>query len=149
MPLILPPAPQIPPKALKKQDANVDEPNTNLKTTVWNFFSGLKNYKHNKPLDDLVVPGSVKEFWQHDDKDYIKFEYGKLLVPKHVHVKLPLVMMKFHMWYYLACIYGLNFIETKIPGDSFNTSDFDLHVELVKLHTIFHLKMLDITMMTV
>jgi hypothetical protein len=58
-------------------------------------------------------------------------------------------MQKIHEWYYLACVYGLNFIEAKIPGDIFNTSDFDLHVEFVELHTIFCLKMLNITMMIV
>jgi hypothetical protein len=58
-------------------------------------------------------------------------------------------MQKFHEWYYLACVYGLNFIEAQIPGDIFNTSDFDLHIKLAELHTIFHLKMLDITMMFV
>jgi hypothetical protein len=31
---------------------------------------------------------------------------------------------------------------------NFNTSNFDLHVELAELHTMFHLKMIDITMMT-
>jgi hypothetical protein len=58
-------------------------------------------------------------------------------------------MQKIHKWYYLACVYGLNFIEAKIPRDIFNTSDFDLHVKLVKMHTFIHLKMLDITMMIV
>jgi hypothetical protein len=58
-------------------------------------------------------------------------------------------MRKFHKWYFLACVYGLNFVEAKILGDIFNTLDFDLNVELVKLHTIFRLQMLDITMMTV
>jgi hypothetical protein len=58
-------------------------------------------------------------------------------------------MHKLHKWYYLACVYGLNFIEAKIPGDIFNTSSFELNVKLVKLHTIYHLQMLDITMMTV
>jgi hypothetical protein len=39
-------------------------------------------------LEDLVVPGMiVKEFWQHDDKDYTEFEYGKSLVPRHVRLK--------------------------------------------------------------
>jgi hypothetical protein len=34
------------------------------------FFVGLKNYQHNEPLEDLVAPGmTVKEFWQHCDKD--------------------------------------------------------------------------------
>jgi hypothetical protein len=58
-------------------------------------------------------------------------------------------MQKLHGWYYLACVYGLNFIEAKIHGDIFNTSSFDLNVELTKLHTIYRLQMLDITMMTV
>jgi hypothetical protein len=58
-------------------------------------------------------------------------------------------MMKFHEWYYLASVYGLNFIEAKILVDIFKTSDFDLHVELVELHTIYRLKMVDITMMTI
>jgi hypothetical protein len=58
-------------------------------------------------------------------------------------------MQKIHEWYYLACVYGLNFIEAKILGDIFNTLDFYLHVELAELHTIFHLKMLDITMMII
>jgi hypothetical protein len=92
---------------------------------------------------------TVKEFCQHDNKDYTKFEYGKSLVPKHVHVKLPFIMIKLHEWYYLACVYGLNFIKAKIPVDIFMTSDFDLHAELAELHTIYHLEMLDITMITV
>jgi hypothetical protein len=52
-------------------------------------------------------------------------------------------------WYYLACIYGLNFVEAKILRDIFNTLDFDLNVELAELHTVYCLQMLDITMMTV
>jgi hypothetical protein len=39
------------------QDAIVDEPSIDPKTAVANFFGGLKNYKHKKPLDDLVVLG--------------------------------------------------------------------------------------------
>jgi hypothetical protein len=58
-------------------------------------------------------------------------------------------MQKFHKWYFLACIYGLSFVEAKIPRDIFNTLDFDLNVKLVELHTIYHLQMLDITMMTI
>jgi hypothetical protein len=58
-------------------------------------------------------------------------------------------MKKFHKWYYLACVYMLNFIEANVLGDIFKTSDFDLYVELAELQTIFHLKILDITMMTV
>jgi hypothetical protein len=114
----------------------VDEPNTKLSSIVGNFFGNLQKYQHNELLQDLVVPVmSIKEFWQHDDKDYIEFEYRKSLVPKQVHVKLPFIMMRFHEWYYLTCIYGLNFIEAKILGDIFKTSDFDLHVQLAELHT--------------
>jgi hypothetical protein len=58
-------------------------------------------------------------------------------------------MQKIHEWYYLACVYELNFIEAKIPRDIFKTSDFDLHVKLDELHIIFHLKMFKITMMIV
>jgi hypothetical protein len=101
-------------------------------------------------LEDLALVGmSVKEFWQHDDKDIREFEYGKPLVPKHVHRKLPWIMQKLHKWYYLVCVYGLNFIEAKIPGDIFNTSSFELNVKLAELHTIYHLQILDITMMTI
>jgi hypothetical protein len=58
-------------------------------------------------------------------------------------------MQKLHEWHYLSCVYGLNFIEAEIPEYIFYTSDFDLHIELAELYTIFHLKMLDITMMSV
>jgi hypothetical protein len=58
-------------------------------------------------------------------------------------------MQKLHEWYYLTCVYRLNFVEAKISGDIFNTLDFDLNVELVELHTIYRLQMLYITMMTV
>jgi hypothetical protein len=71
------------------------------------------------------------------------------LFQKHVHVKFSFIIQKFHEWYYLACVYGLNFIEAKILGDIFKTSEFDLHVKVVELHTIFRLKMLNITMMTI
>jgi hypothetical protein len=85
-----------PPKVPNKQDANVDEPNTNPKTTVVKFLGGLKNYKHKKLLEDLAILGmTVKEFWHHGNKDYMDFEYGKPLVPKHVHVKFPFIMQKF------------------------------------------------------
>jgi hypothetical protein len=128
----------------------MDEPSKDPKTVVENFYDGLKNYKTKKPLEDLAVEGiTVKEFWEHGDKDYKEFEYGKPLVPKHVHLKLPCIMQKFHEWYYLACVCGLNFVEDKIRGDTFNTLDFDLNAELAKLHTIYRLQMLDITMMIV
>jgi hypothetical protein len=101
-------------------------------------------------LEDLALVGmTVEEFWQHSDKDTREFEYGKPLVPKNVHLKLLWIMQKLHEWYYLACVYGLNFIEARIPGDIFNTLGFNLNVELAKLHTIYHLQMLDITLMTI
>jgi hypothetical protein len=128
----------------------VDETSKDPKTVLDKFYDGLKNYKTKKPLEELaLVCISVEEFWQYGDKDIWEFEYGKSLVLKHVHLKLPWIMQKLHGWYYLACVYGLNFIEAKILGDVFNTSSFDLNVELAELHTIYHLQMLNITMMTV
>jgi hypothetical protein len=58
-------------------------------------------------------------------------------------------MQELHKSYYLACVCGMNFIEAKIPRDIFDTSNFDPNVELAKLHTIYCLQMLNITMMTV
>jgi hypothetical protein len=120
------------------------------KTILDKFYDGLNIYKTKKPLEDLALVGmTVEEFWQCGDKDIREFEYGKPLVPKYVHLKLPWMMHKLHQWYYLACAYGLNFIEAKIPGDIFNTTCFDLNVELARLHTIYCFQMLDITMMTI
>jgi hypothetical protein len=79
----------------------------------------------------------------------MEFEYGKPFVRKQVNVKLPWIMGKFHKWYDLSCVYGLNFIEAKIAGHNFKISYFYLHVKIAELHTIYHLKMLDITMMTI
>jgi hypothetical protein len=90
--------------ALKKQDAIVDEPNTNPKDAVEKFYGGLKNYKHKKPLEDLAVPGMiVKELLQHDNKDYTEFEEGRMLDPKCVHLKLswinpPVVISCVCLW---------------------------------------------------
>jgi hypothetical protein len=78
---------------------------------VEKFYDGLKNYKTKKLLEDLALEGmSVKEFWEHGDKDYMEFEYGNQLVPKYVHLKFMWIMQKLHEWYYLTCIYGLNFV---------------------------------------
>jgi hypothetical protein len=79
----------------------------------------------------------------------MEFLCGMVLVPKHVHLKLSWIVQKINELYYLACVYGLNFIESKIPRDIFNTSYFDLHVKLIKLHTIIRLTILNITMMIV
>jgi hypothetical protein len=57
-------------------------------------------------------------------------------------------MKKLHKWYYLACVYELNFIEARICGYIFKTLDFDLHIELDEMHTNYHLRMLNIAMMT-
>jgi hypothetical protein len=131
-------------------DGNVNEPSIDISNVVGIFFGNLQKYQHRELLHDLGVPGlSLKEFWQHGDKDYTELEYEKLLFQKQVHVNLPRIMGKFHELYYFACIYGLNFIETKIHGDMFKTSNFDLDVEIVELHNLYHLKMLNITMMTV
>jgi hypothetical protein len=128
----------------------VDKTNKDAKIVLDKFYYGLKNYKTKKLLEDLALVGrSVEEFWQHGNNDIQEFEYGKLLILKHVHLKLSWIMQKLHEWYYLSCVYGLNFIEAKILGDIFNTSSFDLNVELVELHTIYHLQMLDITMITI
>jgi hypothetical protein len=66
------------------------EPNKDPKTVLEIFYGGLNNYKTMKPLEDSALVGmTVEEFWQHGDKDIWEFEYGKLLVPKHVNLKLP------------------------------------------------------------
>jgi hypothetical protein len=85
--------PQNPPKASKKQDATVDEPSTDPKIAMAKIFGGLKNYKHKKSLEDLDILGmTVKEFWQHGDKDYTEFEYENPFALKYVHVKSPFIM---------------------------------------------------------
>jgi hypothetical protein len=128
----------------------LNEPSKDHNIILEKFNDGLKNYKTKKPLEDLALVGmTVEEFWQHGDEDIREFEYRKLFVPKHVHLKLSWIMQKLHEWYYLACVYGLNFIEAKIPGDIFNTLDFDLNIEFAELHTIYRLQMFKITMMTV
>jgi hypothetical protein len=83
----------------------VDEPNKDPWTIVERFYDGLKNYKTKEPLEDLALEGMiVEEFWQHGNKDIRGFEYGKPVVPKHVHLKLLWNMQKLHEWYYLACV---------------------------------------------
>jgi hypothetical protein len=75
----------------------VDKPSKDTKTVVEKFYDSLKNYKTKKLLEDLVVQGvTIEEFWQDGNKDYREFEYGKPLVPKHVHLKLTWIMHKFH-----------------------------------------------------
>jgi hypothetical protein len=98
----------------------VDKSSTDLSSAVGKFFGSLKIYQHNEVLEDLAIPGMiVKEFWQHGDKDHTKFEYGKPFVTKQVNVNLPFTRNKFHKWYYLECVYGLNFIEARVPEEIF------------------------------
>jgi hypothetical protein len=75
----------------------VIEPSKDHKTIVGKFYDDFKNYKAKKLLEDMALECmTVKEFWQYGDKDYREFEYEKLLVPKHVHLKLLWIMQKFH-----------------------------------------------------
>jgi hypothetical protein len=72
-----------------KEDVEVHEPNKDNTEAVGKFLRGLQKFKHKEPLVDISTPGMiVQEFWQHDDRDYKLFEYGKPLVPKQVHAKL-------------------------------------------------------------
>jgi hypothetical protein len=106
-----------PPNAPNKQDAIVDEPSKDPKTIAGKFCDCLKNYKAKTPLEDFALEGmTVEEFWQHGNKG-----------------------MTIEEWYYLACVYELNFVEANIPGDIFNTLDSDLNVKLAELHTVYHL----------
>jgi hypothetical protein len=71
----------------------VDEPSKDPTTVMEKFYDSLKNYKTKKLLEDLAIEGmTIKEFWEHGDKDSREFEYGKPLVPKHVHLKLLWIM---------------------------------------------------------
>jgi hypothetical protein len=80
--------------------------------------------KTKKPLEDLAAEGmTVEEFWQHGDKNYTEFEYEKSLDPKHIHLKFLWIMQIFQMWYFLECVYELNFVEAKFFEDIFNTLD--------------------------
>jgi hypothetical protein len=128
----------------------VDEPSKDNVTTVLKFFSCHKKYLQQEPLKDLGILGmTVEEFWEDGDKDYNEFEYGKPLVTKQVHENLMWPLRRLHEWYYLACVCALQFIEGRIPEAVFKSKRFDLNIELFKLHTIYRLRMLNITMMTV
>jgi hypothetical protein len=100
-------------------------------------------------LKDLGVPGmTVEEFWEDGDKDYNEFEYGKSIVTKQAQTKLMWPLRRLHEWYYLACVYHLQFIEGRVPEAVFRSPNFNLNVELFELHTIYRLRMLDVTMKT-
>jgi hypothetical protein len=57
--------------------------------------------------------------------------------------------VRLHEWYYLACVCGLQFIEGDIPEAVLKSQSFDINIELFELHTIYRLRMLDITMMII
>jgi hypothetical protein len=133
-----------------RKDVVVDEPRKDSATAVKKFFSCYQKYEHKEPLKYLGVSGvTVEEFWKDGDKDYKEFEYRKLLIAKQAHTKLSWTMRRLHKWYHLACVCGLQFIECHIPKIVFKSQSFDINVKLFKLHTIFGLKMVDITMMTI
>ncbi len=59
----------------------MDETSKDPKTVLDKFYDGLKNYKTKKPLEDLALVGmSVKEFWQHDDKDIMNLSMESCLL---------------------------------------------------------------------
>jgi hypothetical protein len=128
----------------------LDEPSKDNATPVLKIFSCHKKYQHQEPLKDLGIPGmTVEEFWKDSDKDYNEFEYEKPLVTKQVHAKLMWPMRMLHEWYYLACVCDLQFIKGRIPEVVFKSQSFNLNIEMSELHTIYQLRMLDITMMVV
>jgi hypothetical protein len=114
------------------------------------FLVVIKKYQHNEPMKDLGIPGMiVEESWEDSDKDYNEIEYGKPLVTKQAHAKLMWPLRRLHEWYYLACVYGLQFIEGHVPEAVFKSRIFDQNIKLFELHTIYRLRMVDINMMTV
>jgi hypothetical protein len=127
-------------KALEpfNKEVMVDEPSKDTMTVVSKKFSCDKKYQHKEPLKDLGIPGmTVEEFWEDGDKDYNEFEYGKPLVIKQVHTKLLWPLRRLHKWYYLACVYGLQFIEGRVLEAVFKSQCFDLNIKLFMLHTIY------------
>jgi hypothetical protein len=133
-----------------RKEVVVDEPSKDMVTAVLKFFSCHKKYEHHEPLRDLGIPSmTVEEIWEDSDKDHNDFEYGKLLVTKQVHANFMWPMRRLHEWYYLAYVCGLQFIEGRIHEKVFKSRSFDLNLELFKLHTIYRLRKLGITMMTV
>jgi hypothetical protein len=138
-------------KALEpfRKEVVVDEPSKDNVTAMLNFFSYHKKFQHQEPLKDLGILGmTVEEFLKDGDKDHNEFKYGKPLVTKQVHAKLMWPLRR-HEWYYIACVCGLQFIEGHIPEAVFKSRSFDLNNKMFELHTIYQLRMLNITMMTV
>jgi hypothetical protein len=58
-------------------------------------------------------------------------------------------LRRLHEWYYLACVCGLQFIEGCIPEAVFMSQSFDINIKMFELQTIYRLRMLNITTMTV
>jgi hypothetical protein len=88
------------------------------KMPLWiNLAKILRPYwRHFMMVLRIIKPRNfktVEEFWQHGDKDYRDFEHGKLLAPKHVHLKVSWIMQKFHKLFYLACVSRLNLVKLK------------------------------------
>jgi hypothetical protein len=68
---------------------------------------------------------------------------------KKAHAKLLWPLRRIHEWYYLACVCGLQFIERRVPEAVFKSPSIDPNIELFEIHTIYQLRMLGITMMTI
>jgi hypothetical protein len=133
-----------------RKEVVVDEPNMDNATVVLKFFSCHKKYQHQEPFKDLGIPGmTIEEFWEDGDKDHNEFVYEKPLVTKQVHAKFMWPMMRLDEWYYLACVCGLQFIEGHITEAVFKSRSVDPNIEMFELHTIYRLRMLDFSMMTV
>jgi hypothetical protein len=76
-------------------DVKVQECSKDILIAVGKIFSSLAKYQLKEPLNDLGTPRmTLEEFWQDDDRDYVKFEYGKRLVPKQVRATFPWPMKK-------------------------------------------------------
>jgi hypothetical protein len=139
-------------KALEpfRKEVVVDESSKDNATAVLKFFSCHKKYQHQEPLKDLGIPDmTIEEFWEDGDKYYNEFEYGKTLITKQVHAKLMWPLRRLHEWYYLVCVCGLQFIKNRIPKVVLKSRSFDINIKLFELHTIYRLRVLDITMMIV
>jgi hypothetical protein len=131
------------------KEVAVDEPSKDTTTTVLKFFSCHKKYQRYEPLKELGIPSiTVEEFWEDGDKVHNEFEYGKPLVIKQVHATLMWPLRRFHEWYYLICVCVLQFIKGHIQVE-FKSRSLDINIKMFELHTIYRLRMLDITMMTV
>jgi hypothetical protein len=139
-------------KALEpfRNEVVVDEPSKDNATAVLKFFNCHQKYQHQELLKDLGIPSmTVEQFLEDVNKDHNEFENGNPLVTKQVHAKLMWPLRRLHEWYYLACVCGLQFIEGRILEAVFKSQSFDINIKMFKLHTIYRLRMIDITMITI